>query len=135
MNQWLVHSAMRRRWRSVRFTRIWIFSSQTEIGTPTLDGNLDKRNFKKIIKAGNETITKANIENGEDRPLLKTIRLYDLRHTCATLLLSKGVNPKVVSERLGHSSIALTLDIYSHVRPDMQNEATGIMENLMFGTK
>lgn len=105
----------------------------TEIGTPTLDGNLDKRHFKKIIKAANETITKANVENGDDKPLLKTIRLYDLRHTCATLLLSKGVNPKVVSERLGHSSIALTLDIYSHVLPDMQNEATGIMENLMFG--
>jgi Site-specific recombinase XerD len=88
----------------------------------------------KIIKAANETITKANIENVEDKPLLKTIRLYDLRHAYATLLLSKGVNPKVVSERLGHSSIALTLDIYSHVLPDMQNEVTGIMENLMFGT-
>lgn len=106
----------------------------TEIGTPTLDGNLDKRHFKKIIKAANDAITKTNTENGEYKPLLKAVRLYDLRHTCATLLLSKGVNPKVVSERLGHSSIALTLDIYSHVLPDMQNEATGIMEDLIFGT-
>ena len=52
------------------------------------------------------------------------LRLYDLRHTCATLLLQAGINPKVVSERLGHASIILTLDTYSHVLPDMQQAAT-----------
>jgi len=52
----------------------------------------------------------------------------------ATLLLSKGVNPKIVSERLGHASIALTLDTYSHVLPTMQKDATEHMEKLMFGT-
>ena len=51
------------------------------------------------------------------------IRLHDLRHTHATMLLRAGVHPKVVSERLGHSSISLTLDVYSHVMPGMQREA------------
>jgi integrase len=53
-----------------------------------------------------------------------TLRLYDLRHTCATLLLVADENPKVVSERLGHSSIVLTLDTYSHGLPSMQKAAT-----------
>ncbi|PON13755.1 hypothetical protein C2W62_32695 [Candidatus Entotheonella serta] len=47
-------------------------------------------------------------------------RFHYLRHTCATLLLQQGVHAKVVSELLGHSSIGLTLDTYSHVLPDMQ---------------
>jgi integrase len=51
------------------------------------------------------------------------IRFHDLRHTHATMLLSKGVHPKVVSERLGHSTINITLDTYSHVLPNMQKEA------------
>jgi len=48
-------------------------------------------------------------------------RLYDLRHTAATLALSAGVPPKVVSEMLGHASAAFTLDVYSHVLPHMQD--------------
>jgi integrase len=48
------------------------------------------------------------------------IRLHDLRHTHATILLKLGENPKVVSERLGHSTVTMTLDTYSHVTPDMQ---------------
>lgn len=106
----------------------------SEIGTPTLYGNLDRRHFKKIIKRANEAILRANQENGEAKPGLRVIRLYDLRHTMATLLLSKGINPKIVSERLGHSSIALTLDTYSHVLPTMQEGATTEIEKLMFGT-
>jgi integrase len=51
--------------------------------------------------------------------LPETVRLYDLRHTCATLLLSRNVHPKYVQELLGHASIALTLDTYSHVVPGM----------------
>jgi len=49
--------------------------------------------------------------------------LRDLRHTHATQLLKAGVHPKVVSERLGHASIGITLDTYSHVMPGMQEEA------------
>jgi integrase len=61
-----------------------------------------------------------------------TIRLYDLRHTCATLLLAAGENPKVVSERLGHASVVLTLDVYSHVLPTMQQSATDRLDSLLF---
>ena len=65
---------------------------------------------------------------------LNTLRLYDLRHSCATLLLAAGENPKVVSERLGHASIVLALDIYSHVLPSMQQAATDKLERILFGT-
>lgn len=54
---------------------------------------------------------------------LPKIRFHDLRHTHATLLLLAGENPKIVSERLGHSKIGMTLDIYSHVLPSMQEQA------------
>ena len=57
--------------------------------------------------------------------------LHDLRHTCATLLLSKDVNPKIVSEMLGHSSISVTLDIYSHLLPDMQEKAAKALEEAL----
>ncbi len=67
-----------------------------------------------------------------DMKLKKALRLYDLRHTTATLLLQQKVNPKVVSERLGHSTITLTLDVYSHVLPTMQAEATGHLEDMIF---
>lgn len=54
---------------------------------------------------------------------LPALRFHDLRHTHATLLLKQGVHPKIVSERLGHSSIAITLDTYSHVLPGLQEDA------------
>ncbi len=56
------------------------------------------------------------------------LRFHDLRHTCATLLLREGVNVKVVSEMLGHASITITLNTYSHVLPDMQDSAADAME-------
>ena len=49
--------------------------------------------------------------------------MHDLRHTHATLMLKAGVHPKIVSERLGHASIGITLDTYSHVLPGLQEEA------------
>lgn len=62
--------------------------------------------------------------------LPETTRFYDLRHTCATLLLSRNVHPKYVQELLGHASIALTLDTYSHVLPGMGGAAGAIDEAL-----
>ena len=59
------------------------------------------------------------------------VRFHDLRHTCATLLLSRNVNPKIVSEMLGHATIAITLDTYSHVLPDMQEKAARAMEEAL----
>jgi integrase len=62
---------------------------------------------------------------------LPRVRLYDLRHTCATLLLLADVNVKVVSERLGHASVQLTLDTYSHVLPSMQERAAEKMDLIL----
>jgi integrase len=61
------------------------------------------------------------------------IRVHDLRHTHATLALEAGVNPKVVSERLGHSSVAFTLDVYSHVVPALDEEAANRVARLITG--
>jgi integrase len=76
-----------------------------------LQCNLLKRSFKSILaKAG-----------------LPSVGLYTLRHTCATLLLLADVPAKVVSERLGHANIAITLDTYSHVLPTMQKRAASVL--------
>ena len=61
------------------------------------------------------------------------LRLYDCRHTCASLLLAAGENPKVVAERLGHANIRMTLDTYSHVLPTMQQQAAEKLEEMVFG--
>lgn len=61
---------------------------------------------------------------------LPVIRLHDLRHTHATLALAAGIHPKVVQERLGHSSVTMTLDLYSHAVPAMQADAASIVAAL-----
>lgn len=61
---------------------------------------------------------------------LPRMRIHDLRHSCATMLLSKGVHPRVVMEILGHSKIALTMNTYSHVMPSIQEEAASKMNAL-----
>ena len=63
--------------------------------------------------------------------LPETTRFHDLRHTCATLLLRQGVNPKFVQELLGHTDVSLTLNIYSHVLPDMGGTAAGAMDDAL----
>ena len=62
---------------------------------------------------------------------LPHVRLHDLRHSAGTLMLAAGVNPKVVSERLGHATVAITLDVYSHVLPELQREAAVAMDRLL----
>ncbi len=62
---------------------------------------------------------------------LPRIRFHDLRHSCATLLLVQGVSPRVVMDVLGHSEIAMTMDTYSHVVPELQREAADKMESLL----
>jgi integrase len=66
-----------------------------------------------------------------DRAEVPPVRFHDLRHTAATLLLGRGVHPKIVSEMLGHSTVAITLDLYSHVTPTMQREAAVAMDELL----
>jgi integrase len=90
----------------------------TPEGGPLAPRNLKRRHFRPIL---------------ERAKLPADFRLYDLRHTCATLLLAAGEHPKVVSERLGHASITLTLDVYSHVLPTMQEAASQKLEKLLYG--
>ena len=90
-----------------------VFTSTT--GTPLDVGNLTYRSFRPLLEQAD----------------LSRIRFHDLRHTCATLLLSKNVNPKVVQERLGHANISETMDTYSHVLPSMQETAVNAMEDVL----
>lgn len=62
---------------------------------------------------------------------LPDIWFHDLRHTAASLMLLKGIHPKVVQERLGHSDIGITLNLYSHVLPGMQEDASEKLDELM----
>ncbi len=88
----------------------WVFCSSA--GTPLNAHNLHNRSWKPLLgRVG----------------LPNSVRFHDLRHTCATLLLSRGVPVKVVSEMLGHASVGITLDTYSHVLPDMQESAARAM--------
>jgi integrase len=87
----------------------------TEWGRPVNVNSFVYKHFKPILK-------KAGLPN---------IRLYDLRHTAATLGLIVGVSPKVVSEQLGHTSVAFTLDVYSHVLPHMQDDAAAKVEAVL----
>jgi integrase len=90
-----------------------VFPSQR--GTTMNAKNLTSRTFKPILK----------------RAGLPDIRLHDLRHTCATLLLSRGVHPKFVQELLGHATISITLDTYSHVLPSMGDQTATAMESAL----
>ena len=87
----------------------------THKGTLVNPSNLRRRSFEPLLeKAG-----------------LPAIRFHDLRHTCATLLWSSNVNPKIVSEMLGHATIAITLGTYSHVLPNMQKGAALALEETL----
>lgn len=87
-------------------------------GMPLMRKNLVRRHFKPALKSAK---------------LPTNLTLYCLRHTCASLLLQAGVHPKIVAERLGHSSTKLTLDVYSHIAPGMQSEATACIEKVLYG--
>lgn len=83
----------------------------TNVGTPLNPKNVVKRSFKPLLK----------------RADLPEIRFHDLRHTCATLLMGRGVHPKLIQELLGHATIAMTLDTYSHYLPSTGDQVSGAM--------
>jgi integrase len=87
----------------------------SEIGTPLEPSNIDRRSFKPLLKKAGPP----------------DIRFHDLRHTCATVLLSQGVNPKLVQELLGHADIKLTLGTYSHFPPSTGDQAANAMESAL----
>jgi integrase len=86
------------------------------IGTPFDPRNVN-RHFSRALK----------------RASLPHQRFHDLRHGCATLLLAQGVHPRIVMEIMGHSQISLTMDTYSHVIPEMQQQAASEMDNILTG--
>ena len=88
----------------------------TTRGTPLDVGTLTYSSFRPLLK----------------RAELPTIRFHDLRHTFATILLSRGTHPKIVQEMLGHATISQTMDTYSHVLPNMQDEVAVEMESVLF---
>ncbi|NLN70318.1 MAG: site-specific integrase [Chloroflexi bacterium] len=105
--QWFEREFMGNRWQDHDL----IFPSS--IGTPLSQSNLD-RDFKKLLREAE----------------LPNIRFHDLRHTAASLMLKQGVSIKVVQERLGHSNAAMTLNVYSHVMPGMQEEVAEKMDEI-----
>ncbi|HET9110690.1 MAG TPA: site-specific integrase, partial [Ktedonobacterales bacterium] len=90
----------------------WDLVFCNQVGGPLQKGNVLVKDFVPLLK----------------RAGVRRVRFHDLRHTAATLLLGRGVPVKVVSELLGHASIAITLDVYAHVLPDMQAQAAEVME-------
>jgi integrase len=87
----------------------------TDSGAPLNPSNVRNRNLRRLLR----------------KAALPTIRFHDFRHTCATLLLSRNVHPKIVQEMLGHSTVAITLDTYSHVLPGMGDKAATAMEDAL----
>jgi len=117
---------LRRAWTDERRNLDLVFT--------TADGNwIHPRNVDREYFALLARIEKQRQADHPDDAALPRITLHGLRHTCATLLLLHNVNPKVVSERLGHASIGITLDTYSHVLPSMQREAADAIGAALFG--
>jgi integrase len=85
-------------------------------GSPLHLSNLRDKHFNRIL----------------EKAKLPKIRIYDLRHTMATLALLENVHPKKVQDRLGHSQYAITMDTYSHIIPGMQNEVSNVLDNVLF---
>ena len=83
-------------------------------GLPLMQGAV-KREFRRLLAIAG----------------IRSVRLYDLRHTAATLAISAGVSVKVISDQLGHASISFTLERYSHVLPSIQDEAAAKVEQLL----
>jgi integrase len=88
---------------------------RTEAGGPLHSDNLGARDLRRILKA-------AGLPYTDPKTGVRGLRLYDLRHSCATLLLAEGKHAKVVADRLGHASVAMTLDVYSHVTRRLEDE-------------
>ena len=94
-------------------------------GGPLRHGNFMSRHYHPAVER--------LVANGAFPEELQGLRFHDLRHTAATLMLSKGVHPKIVSEMLGHGDVAFTLTVYSHVLKGMQKGATQAIDEALGG--
>jgi integrase len=137
--QWIFADTKRVRSRRVVKLQMWVLDLlRKRKGVLGETGAACDSVFADLIftNARGEPINEEYLVKKHFKPLLReaalpNIRLYDLRHTSATLALTAGVPPKVVSEQLGHASAAFTLDTYSHVLPHMQEEAAAKMEAVL----
>jgi integrase len=122
--------------KSARSRRVIVLDTRTTDAFERLRQNATAREFVFRTTDG-EPIHPAAVSRRfreiVDGSPLPRIRLHDLRHTFATLALQAGIHPKIVSERLGHSTIALTLDVYSHALPTLQRDAAERVGDLIFG--
>jgi integrase len=105
----------------------------TRQGAPVLPGRTgEMRHPERFSRSFSDRLARARRLLGDDAP--PAIRLHDLRHTHATALLAAGVHAKIVQERLGHATISITLDIYSHVIPTMQRAAADQFAATVYGS-
>lgn len=101
------------------FAKEWneLYGRADTLGHPLQVNNLGEREFARLIKAAK----------------VRPIKFHGLRHTCATLLLQAGQPVHVVSERLGHTRVSMTMEVYAHVLPDMQQDAAAALGALLHG--
>ena len=112
----LAHKARQeqeREWAGTRWSHSFNLVFTTTIGTPLDSSNVTHRLHRLLERAG-----------------LRRMRFHDLRHSCASLLLSKGVHMRLIMETLGHSQISLTMDTYAHVVPSMRREVAAKMDEV-----
>ena len=126
----------------------------TDHGKPLDQCHLNSRYYKPLLKAANKATreeaqkqldaalsaaataaekqaARRHFEGRLKKALLpENLRPYDLRHSCATILMEMGKSPKLVAERLGHASTTMTMDVYSHVTPTMQQDAADALNGL-----
>jgi integrase len=123
--------------RSIRLTQRAVEAARSHKAAQNAErlklGDLWEDNGLVFCTTASRPLDFRNVATASFKPLLKRaglpdIRFHDLRHTCATLLLSRGHHPKLVQELLGHASVAMTLDRYSHVLPGMGDQTATAME-------
>ena len=117
LDESLLASLRKHRIKQSKGGQMQTFVFASEAGTPLSLRNLERRHFKPLLKKAG----------------LPDIRLYDLRHTCATLLLMKGTDIKTVSEWLGHANPDETLRTYAHVLPSMKEQAAKNIAEVLRG--
>ena len=105
--------------RGLVFAKEWnlMTRSKDSLGDPLAMNNLGQREFSRIIAAA----------------AIRRIKFHGLRHTCATLLLKARIPVHVVARRLGHKKVQITMEIYAHVLPSMQEEAAAEMGSILYG--
>jgi len=101
----------------------------TEYGTPVDPRNLN-RSFRSLPIRARVRVDVAEHDAGR-KTFTPTIRLHDLRHSCASFLLASGASPRVVMEILGHSGIAITMNTYAHVLPTLLGGAVDRMDDVL----